>query len=117
MYIHKGAFSQRGRGLGNIFGSLMRAVIPLGKSIFRSPITKSILNSVKDSAIQGGVSVASDALRGGDVKESLKKNLGNARDRLANTLDSNFQTGKRSKKRGKGGGKKKKRRQLTDLLA
>lgn len=122
MYVHRGSFSQRGRGLGNIFGSLMRAVVPIGKSIFKSPITKSILRTVRDTALEGGVSMASDALRGRDVGESFQDSLGTAKNRLADSLESGLAQHNRPavkrKGRGRRGGTKKRRRQSNlDLLS
>ena len=92
MYIHRGAFTQRGRGLGSIFSSLIRAVIPVaskvGRAMIKSPITKELLNTVKDTAIQGGVSLAADALRGNNMEDSLQENLNMAKERMAQTIET-----------------------------
>lgn len=122
MYIHKGSFTQRGRGLGNIFGALLRAVIPVGKSILKSPITKSILTTAKDTAIQGGISLAADALRGGDVGESLKQNLNVAKTRMADTLESavanrNRPATKKKRPARRGGARKRFKHSSPDLLS
>jgi hypothetical protein len=90
--FHQGPYLQRGGGLGNIFGSLFKAIIPaaskLGRNIIKSPLTKSILKSAKDTAVEGGLTLASDALRGRDMGESVQKNLKRARSRVADAIES-----------------------------
>jgi hypothetical protein len=54
---------QRGAGLGSVFGSIFRAVAPLAKSALRT---------VGKTALKTGLSVASDALAGRNVVESLE---------------------------------------------
>lgn len=80
MIRHKGQFLQRGQGIGSIFGSLFRSVIPaaqfLGRAIMGSPVTKNVLDVAKKSAIQSGLQLAQDVLGGENVKESVKKGLG-----------------------------------------
>ena len=117
MYIHRGAFSQRGRGLGSIFSSLIRAVIPaaskVGKAMLKSPITKELLKTAKDTAIQGGVSLAADALRGEDMSESLQQNLNMAKERMADSMETAFtrkRPGNKRKKPRRGGVGKRLRR-------
>lgn len=79
MIIHRGAFLQRGRGIGSIFASLFKAVVPafksIGRAIIKSPITKSALSTAKNKAIDAGIQIAADALSGENIGQSISKNL------------------------------------------
>ena len=57
---------QRGAGLGSIFASLFRAI---------APVAKSAAKAVGKRALNAGLEVASDALAGQNVKESLKTHV------------------------------------------
>jgi hypothetical protein len=112
---HKGPFIQRGGGLGNIFGSLFKSVIPVlsrvGKSILRSPTAQSVLKSAKDAAIQGGVNLAVDALRGNDVIDGVQQSVKNARNSIADAIADNMSTKKElAGKKRKSSSKKKMKR-------
>lgn len=54
---------QRGYGLGAIFGSLLRSIMPIVKNVGRA---------VGKQALRTGASVAQDVLDGTDIQESLK---------------------------------------------
>lgn len=54
---------QRGYGLGAIFGSLLRSIMPFAKNVGRA---------VGKQALRTGASVAQDVLDGTDIRESLK---------------------------------------------
>ena len=66
---------QRGAGLGSIFGSIFRAI---------SPFARSALKSVGKAAASTGLQVASDAIQGRNIKESLSEH---SRSAAANLLD------------------------------
>lgn len=91
---------QRGQGIGNLLGSLFKSFIPvaskIGRSILGSPITKSVLRGARDAALEGGLNVATDALRGADVNRSIEKNLEGARNSVAGAVDR----GRKRKKHG-----------------
>ena len=53
-----------GKGLGNVFGGLLRAA---------APVLKKIGTTVGKRALKAGVSVASDLLGGKNIKSSLKR--------------------------------------------
>lgn len=61
--MYRGGRFQRGYGLGGIFGSLLRTVMP---------IVKSVGKTIGRQALRTGAAVASDVLHGGDVGEALK---------------------------------------------
>lgn len=83
--------SQRGQGIGNLLGSLFKSIIPvtsrIARSIMGSPITKSVLKGARDAAIEGGLNVATDALRGQNIGDSVQQNLEGARQTVANAVD------------------------------
>lgn len=99
MLIHRGRYIQSGRGLGSIFSSLVRRVIPvvksIGRSIISSPATKNIISSVKDSAINAGLNMASDVVSGENVKESFHKNLASVGENLGDSIKSELSNLKR----------------------
>lgn len=84
---------QRGRGIGNLLGSLFRSAVPaiksLGKSIFSSNVVKDVGKSLANSAVKGGLNFAADALDGQNLKESLSSNVGEAKSALAKVLRNN----------------------------
>jgi hypothetical protein len=82
MLYHQGDYIQRGRGIGSIFHAIARSVYPaiatlgkLGKSALTSSTASSLLQKVKNSAIDAGINVASDTLAGKNVGQSILTNL------------------------------------------
>ena len=79
MSFHRGPYLQRGRGIGNIFSSILKRIIPaakvLGKNFLSSPITKSVLREAKDSAINAGINIATDVMQGDNVGQTIHKNI------------------------------------------
>ena len=69
--------SQRGHGgLGGLFSSLARMILPIGKTALRAskPLIKTAAKSIGKEALQMGVETVSDLVQGGDLKSSVKKN-------------------------------------------
>lgn len=101
MNYHRGLYVQRGRGLGNIFSSIFRAVAPtlagIGKSIIKSPITKNLLSTAKKSAVNAGLNLVSDTLAGENVGRSLKRSANRARVDFIDVIESGRNKKKRSK--------------------
>ena len=63
----------------------------VGKSIVNTAISntgKAVLNSIKDQAIDSGIRLASDALRGEDMDESLHNELQTVKRKAADGLES-----------------------------
>ena len=86
---HVGPRIQRGRGIGALFSGLARALLPaarLGmravKNVMASPVTKSIANTAKNSA----VNMAADLIEGSSFEEAAEKNLTNAKANIAQSL-------------------------------
>lgn len=97
---------QRGEGLGSLFKTFFKWLIPAGKaaakSVFKSGLetTKDIAKSkivrdaaktLKDEAVNAGINVAQTALSGGNIKDEFKKQTRNIRstvsDNIKNSLD------------------------------
>ena len=79
MLHHQGKFIQRGRGLGSIFGSIFRTLMPAARNIatkiINSPITRSIGQSAAESLTKAGMQTAADVLAGENVGTSIKRGL------------------------------------------
>lgn len=104
---------QGGEGLGSLFRSFIKWIIPAGKSVIKSVVksgaktAKAVAKSdlVKDAAktlqkeaINAGIDVAQTALKGGDVKKTLKvqtkkmgQNLGGSVSKSLDALRPNDQ--------------------------
>ena len=80
---------QRGRGVGGIFRTLMRGIVPVvnyvGKFL-KSPVGKAIKSSVKKAAVESGGQFISDVVSGKNVKESLKQNSISARNKVSSRI-------------------------------
>ena len=61
----KGLSYQRGAGLGSVFRSLFRAILPIAKSAGKA---------VGKRALKAGANIATDIVSGKPLKESLKQN-------------------------------------------
>ena len=86
---------QRGRGIGGLLRLVKSLFTPLvksaGKSIVKAATSntgKAVLNSIKDQAIDSGIRLASDALRGEDMDESLHNELQTVKRKAADGLES-----------------------------
>ena len=114
-----GEYLQRGRGLGgllrlakSVFSPIVRTVAKAAKS----NTGKSILNALKQQAIESSVNLATDALRGNDMSESFQGELDSIRENAANSIENLRKPRKRPKKKaqkGSGLGAKKSRRSGT----
>ena len=114
---------QKGRGIGSILSSIFRKIAPFAKTILnigrKAAATKpvqEVLKSAKKEALKTGVQIADDALKGKNIKDSIKSNAGIAAKSVAQTAIGeakkmiNDPVKKRSAKRQKQGKKKSKRR-------
>jgi hypothetical protein len=122
--IFVGAPRQRGHGLGGMFKSFYRYVVPLFKS-HALPMLKEGARTVGSEAIKAATNVGLDALKGHSLKESARNNFGSAIQNLSETVQSKIQTGKGCKKLQIGRGKKiqykakssrKKQRTMSDIF-
>ena len=93
MNFHAGARYQRGRGLGSIFGGLMRGFTPLlskgfalGKKILSSDLAKNIGSTLLESGTHAVKNLTADLLEGNDVKTTAQEELNQAKKKIASTL-------------------------------
>ena len=95
-----GEYLQRGRGLGGLLRLAKSVFSPLVRTVARaakSNTGKSILNALKQQAIESSVNLATDALRGNDMKESFQGELNSIRENAANSIEDLRRPRKRTK--------------------
>ena len=103
-----GAYSQQsqaGRGFLSIFSKVLpfiktafKAILPAAKKAVSNPVVKRAANELKKQAIDAGLNVASDALQGENIGQSIKQNAIKAGTNTAqNLLDSAKASRRRSK--------------------
>ena len=77
---HRGVLFQKGRGIGGIFSSLLRTLLPIGRTIIKS--TPSIIKStakspigrkLRKSAKKFALNTAKKLVKSGDVNKKFKK--------------------------------------------
>ncbi len=116
MNIHRSdLYVQRGSGIGNIFTNIFRGLVPLasklfhvGKKVVASPTGQKILTAAKRTAMDAGIDIASDVLRGENVKASTKKSLKKVGKHFLENAKKEFNKGGGiGKRRRRGKGKKK----------
>ena len=104
MNYHSGLRHQRGRGLGALFGGLMRGFAPLarlgitaGKRFLQSDVAKNLGSTLLESGRNAVKNLAADLLEGGDVKQTAQNELEDARRKIASTLRGSGYRRKRKK--------------------
>ena len=77
---HSDLYHMRGSGIGSVFSSIFRTLVPIAKSIFgfttraaASPIGQQVMRAAKRSAVKAGIDLAQDTLAGENVGKSIKK--------------------------------------------
>lgn len=99
--IHRGPYIQRGRGLGNIFASFFRAVLPamknVGKSVLKSSLTKDVLKTAREGALNAGINLMADTITGDNVVDNLKRNVAITRQEVGNKVRTYANKNNRSK--------------------
>lgn len=101
--VHRGDRFQTGRGFGGFFSGLFRTLKPLfsmglsaGKKLITSDAAKSFGRSALDIGKESAKQLAVDVLTGKNVKESLDKELDNAKQKIAQKIRG---SGSRKRKR------------------
>lgn len=91
--VHRGDRFQRGRGLGGFFTGLFRTLKPLfsmglsaSKKILTSDAAKSLGRTALDIGKDSVKKVAVDVLTGKNIKESLDKELDDAKQKIAQKI-------------------------------
>ena len=99
---HRGVLIQRGRGIGGVFNSLFRALLPIGKAVIKSTpkfikqTAKSPLGKkLQKSAQKVAINTAKNLLETGDIKKTLKKSIKDSKKEVSNVLLSSENRRKR----------------------
>ena len=90
-------FIQRGNGIGNIFSSLARWLVPaakkviktvgsVGKKIISNPTVQHVANTAKNEAIRVATDMAANAIAGESVSETVPESIQKARTKIANAM-------------------------------
>ena len=92
---HRGVLLQKGRGIGGIFSSLFRTLLPIGKAVIKSTPTiirntakSPIGRKLKKSAKKVAVSTVKNLLQTGDINKTLEKSVEDSKKEVANALKS-----------------------------
>ena len=92
---HKGVLLQKGRGIGGVFNSLFRTLLPIGKAVLKSSpkIIKSTAKSplgrkLRKSAKKVALNTAKNLIESGDIKQTLKKSIEDSKQEVSNALNS-----------------------------
>lgn len=96
---HVGRRYQRGRGIGSVFGTIFRSIIPIGKKILNSATTKTIAKSVGRSLKEAAVDTALDALEGKNIKEAAQERLDETKAKIAKAIRKRGQQHKNMRKK------------------
>ena len=99
---HKGILLQKGRGIGGVFNSLFRTLLPIGKAVLKSSpkIIKSTARSplgrkLRKSAKKVALNTAKNLIESGDIKQTLKKSIEDSKQEVSNALNSSKSSRKR----------------------
>ena len=82
IYFTGGERLQRGRGIGGILKAASKLFAPLAsiaKRAVSSDVGKKVVNAVKNQAIESSINIAKDLADGGNIKNSLKNEFGNVK--------------------------------------
>ena len=85
---------QRGRGLGGLLRMIKSIFTPVLKSVGKNVVkaatsntAKSIAKTLGEQAIESGINLATDALRGNSIKESASNEFNAFKNTTADTLE------------------------------
>ena len=99
---HRGALLQKGRGIGGIFSSLFRTLLPIGKAIIKSTpaIVKNtakgpIGRKIRKSATKVALNTATNLIESGDINKTFKKSLEDSKKEVSKALRSSKGSRKR----------------------
>lgn len=109
MLIHRGLSVQRGLGIGSFFSGLFRNIVPLiknvGRSIFSSPLVRTVAGKAVDAGKEALKNVTTDVLDGKKFSESAQSELNKAKKKISEAIKGR---GKRKRLTNSSTGKKKK---------
>jgi hypothetical protein len=121
---HTGLRFQQGRGLGSIFGAILRGFKPIakmglnaGKRFLKSDFAKNLASTALDMGKTAATNIAVDLLEGKKFSDSAQEQLEEAKSKIATTLKGEGCNKKRTALKGGSCNKKRKKRKalLSDL--
>ena len=92
---HRGVILQRGRGIGGVFSSLFRTLLPIGKAVIKS--TPKVINrmaksnigkQLKKSAKRIAIDTTKDLIRTGDINKAINKTVQDSKKEINNVLSA-----------------------------
>ena len=96
--VFRGAPIQRGYGLGGIFKSLYRFILPLFKT-HALPALKKGAEIVGSEAVRAVSNIAQDAIKGENIEQSFKQHASSAIDNVSDQVQKKIQSGGAEKKK------------------
>ena len=97
----RGFYLQSGSGLGNFLGTAFKTIAPhvkaIGEKVIASPVVKDVLSTAKKSALDAGLQLAADTLKG--KNKNLGEKLGNAKQQIADTIENSMSTSSSRKRK------------------
>ena len=97
---HRGLHLQRGKGIGSLFNSIFRTILPIGKKILSSPTTKKIAKTIGKKLGNIALDTVGDVLDGNDLKSIAQKRLHQTKQEIGKAI-RNRQSEKPRQKRKK----------------
>ena len=99
---HRGILIQKGRGIGGVFNSLFRTLLPIGKAVIKSSpkIIKSAAKSplgkkLRKSAKKVALNTAKNLMESGDINKTFRKSIEDSKKEISNALQPSEKTRKR----------------------
>ena len=100
---HKGVLLQKGRGIGGVFSSLFRTLLPIRKTVLksspkiikstaRSPLGRKLRKSAKSR-----FEYSKNLVESGDIKQTLRKSIEDSKQEVSNALNSSKPSRKESR--------------------
>ena len=92
---HRGILIQKGRGIGGVFNSLFRTLLPIGKAVIKSspkiiksaaktPLGKKLRKSAKKVALN----TAKNLMESGDINKTFRKSIEDSKKEISNALQT-----------------------------
>ncbi len=96
--LYQGGARQRGYGIGGVFKSMFKYLIPLFRT-HALPTIKKGAEIVGNEAIRAVGNIATDAIKGQNLKDSIQQHASNAVENLTNQVQAKFQSGSGKKRK------------------
>ena len=95
---------QRGRGIGGLLRLVKSVFSPIVKSFgttalkaVTSKTGKKVLESIKDQAVSSAVNMASDVIKGNDLRESFQNEVSSARGKVGDAIKQAYKSKAKNK--------------------